>query len=74
MRACRRVMSNKGSAGIDGMTVKGLYNHLLKNERGVRGEFHFHELLFGVFFSFIALCKYNVSCFFSLYSLYLIKT
>jgi RNA-directed DNA polymerase len=35
MRAYRRVMSNKGSAGVDGMTVKGLYNHLLKNREGM---------------------------------------
>jgi hypothetical protein len=38
MRAYRRVMSNKGSAGIDGMTVKGLYNHLLKNREGMETQ------------------------------------
>jgi RNA-directed DNA polymerase len=38
MRAYRRVMSNKGSAGIDDMTVKGLYNHLLKNREGMETQ------------------------------------
>jgi RNA-directed DNA polymerase len=38
MRAHHRVMSNKGSAGIDGMTVKGLYNHLLKNREGMETQ------------------------------------
>jgi RNA-directed DNA polymerase len=38
IRAYRRVMSNKGSAGIDGMTVKGLYNHLLKNREVVETQ------------------------------------
>jgi group II intron reverse transcriptase/maturase len=31
MRAYRQVVSNKGSAGVDGMSVKELYAHLTKN-------------------------------------------
>jgi len=31
MRAYRQVVSNKGSAGVDGMTVKELYNYLSNN-------------------------------------------
>ena len=31
MRAYRQVVSNKGSAGVDGMTVKELYGYLSKN-------------------------------------------
>jgi len=31
MRAYRQVVTNKGSAGVDGMSVKELYAHLTKN-------------------------------------------
>jgi RNA-directed DNA polymerase len=31
MRAYRQVVTNKGSAGVDGMSVKELYSHLTKN-------------------------------------------
>lgn len=40
MRAYRQVRSNKGSAGVDGKSVKGLYAYLIKNrtqiERDIR--------------------------------------
>jgi retron-type reverse transcriptase len=38
MRAYRQVMSNKGSAGVDGMSVKGLYDHLTKNRERIESE------------------------------------
>lgn len=36
MRAYRQVVSNKGSAGIDGMAVTDLYAHLTKNREQLR--------------------------------------
>jgi group II intron reverse transcriptase/maturase len=38
MRAYRQVMSNKGSAGVDGMTVKELYDYLTKNRERTETE------------------------------------
>ncbi|HBL77813.1 MAG: group II intron reverse transcriptase/maturase [Bacteroidetes bacterium GWF2_42_66] len=35
MRAYRQVVSNKGSAGVDGMSVKELYVHLTKNREQI---------------------------------------
>ena len=35
MRAYRQVLSNKGSAGVDGMSVKYLYEHLTKNRERI---------------------------------------
>jgi len=38
MRAYRQVMSNKGSAGVDGMPVKELYKFLSENRERVEAE------------------------------------
>ncbi|MCF8233854.1 MAG: group II intron reverse transcriptase/maturase [Bacteroidales bacterium] len=38
MRAFRQVMSNKGSAGVDGMSVNDLYQHLNKNRERIESE------------------------------------
>jgi len=38
MRAYRQVVSNKGSAGLDGMTVKELYEHLTQNRERIEAE------------------------------------
>jgi len=38
MRAYRQVVSNKGSAGVDGMTVKELYKYLTKNRESIETE------------------------------------
>jgi group II intron reverse transcriptase/maturase len=38
MRAYRQVVSNKGSAGVDGMTVKELYEYLTKNREQIETE------------------------------------
>ena len=38
MRAYRHVILNKGSAGIDGMTVKELYKYLTKNRESIESE------------------------------------
>ena len=38
MRAYRQVVSNKGSAGVDGMTVKELYEYLTKNREHIETE------------------------------------
>ena len=38
MRAYRQVLLNKGSAGVDGMTVKELYNYLTKNRERIESE------------------------------------
>jgi group II intron reverse transcriptase/maturase len=38
MRAYRQVMSNQGSAGVDGMSVKGLYVHLSKNREQIESD------------------------------------
>lgn len=35
MRAYRQVVSNKGSSGLDGMSVKDLYAHLVKNREQI---------------------------------------
>ncbi|GAB1404910.1 hypothetical protein MASR1M74_31070 [Lentimicrobium sp.] len=36
--AYRKVVSNKGSAGVDGMPVKELYAHLTKNRQRIESE------------------------------------
>lgn len=36
MKACKRVISNKGSHGIDGMEVKDLMPYFMKNEEEIR--------------------------------------
>ena len=38
MRAYRQVVSNKGSAGIDGMAVTELYAHLTKNREQLESD------------------------------------
>lgn len=38
MKAYRQVMSNKGSAGVDGMSVKELYNYLIINSKCIETE------------------------------------
>jgi RNA-directed DNA polymerase len=38
MRAYRQVVSNKGSAGVDGMTVKELYQYLRNNRERIETE------------------------------------
>jgi RNA-directed DNA polymerase len=38
MRAYRQVVSNKGSAGVDGMTVKELYKYLTNNRARIETE------------------------------------
>jgi len=38
MRAYRQVVSNKGSAGVDGMQVNDLYQHLTKNRERIESE------------------------------------
>jgi RNA-directed DNA polymerase len=38
MRAYRQVVSNKGSAGVDGMPVKELYAHLTKNREQIEAD------------------------------------
>ena len=38
MRAYRQVVSNKGSAGVDGMPVKELYAHLVKNREQIESD------------------------------------
>jgi len=38
MRAYQQVMSNKGSAGVDGMPVKELYDHLTKNREQIESD------------------------------------
>jgi len=38
MRAYRQVVSNKGSAGVDGMKVNDLYQHLTKNRERIESE------------------------------------
>lgn len=45
MRAYRQVMSNKGSAGVDGMTVKELYEHLTKNRDRIESELRLGKYL-----------------------------
>ncbi len=52
MRAYRQVMSNKGSAGVDGMPVKELYAHLTKNreqlETAIREGKYLPQAILGV--------------------------
>jgi RNA-directed DNA polymerase len=52
MRAYHQVVSNKGSAGVDGMTVRELYAHLTKNREqivsGVRGNRYLPQAILGV--------------------------
>ena len=38
MQAYRQVVSNKGSAGVDGMSVKELYVHLTKNREQIESD------------------------------------
>jgi len=38
MRAYRQVVRNKGSAGVDGMSVKELYEYLSKNRNRIESE------------------------------------
>jgi len=38
MRAYRKVLSNKGSAGVDGMSVKELYKNLTNNRERIESE------------------------------------
>jgi len=38
MRAYRQVVSNKGSIGVDGMSVKELYDHLTKNREQIESD------------------------------------
>ena len=38
LRAYRQVVSNKGSAGVDGMPVKALWEHLDKNREKIALE------------------------------------
>jgi retron-type reverse transcriptase len=38
MRAYRQVVSNKGSAGVDGMSVKELYAYLTKNRTQIESD------------------------------------
>ena len=38
MRAYRQVVSNKGSAGVDGMPVKELYAYLTKNREQIESD------------------------------------
>src|SRR5574344_2877062 len=38
MRAYRQVVSNKGSAGVDGISVKELYDHLTKNREQIESD------------------------------------
>jgi retron-type reverse transcriptase len=38
MRAYRQVVSNKGSAGVDGMPVKELYDYLTNNRERIESE------------------------------------
>ena len=51
-RACRHVMQNKGSAGVDGMPVKELYAYLNKNreqiESDIRREKYLPQPILGV--------------------------
>ena len=45
MRAYRQVVSNKGSAGVDGMSVKELYNYLTNNRERIESELRQGEYL-----------------------------
>ena len=38
MRAYRQVVSNQGSAGVDGMSVKQLYDYLIKNREQIEAD------------------------------------
>ena len=38
MQAYSQVVSNKGSAGVDGMSVKELYVHLVKNREQIESD------------------------------------
>ena len=38
MRAYRQVVQNKGSAGVDGMSVKELYKYLFENRERIESE------------------------------------
>ncbi len=43
--AYRKVVSNKGSAGIDGMTVKDLYEHLTRNRQHIESQIRMGKYL-----------------------------
>ena len=45
MLAYRQVMSNKGSAGVDGMSVNDLYKHLTKNRECIESELRLGKYL-----------------------------
>jgi len=38
MRAYRQVVSNKGSAGVDGMKINDLYQHLTEKSKSLRAR------------------------------------
>ena len=52
MRAYRQVVSNNGSAGVDGMSIKELYAHLTRNraqiESDIRNGKYFPQPILGV--------------------------
>lgn len=56
MEAYRRVLRNKGSAGIDNMTVDGLHSHLLVNWQTIR-----KALLEGRYIKFCHPCLIGIS-------------
>ena len=45
MRAYRQVLSNKGSAGVDGMSVKELYNSLISNRDQIESDIRMGKYL-----------------------------
>ncbi len=45
MRAYRQVLSNQGSAGVDGMFVKGLYAHMSKNREQIESDIRSRKYL-----------------------------
>jgi RNA-directed DNA polymerase len=45
MRAYRQVVTNKGSAGVDGMSVKDLYKYLTQNRERIESELRLGKYL-----------------------------
>ncbi len=45
MRAYRQVISNKGSAGVDGRSINDLYKHLIKNRERIESELRLGKYL-----------------------------
>jgi len=45
MQALRRVVSNKGSAGMDGMPVTDLYAYLTENRQRIESELRLGQYL-----------------------------